>query len=105
MDHYPEVNVSARSTSIDAKAHHVAVQPLPRNDSTHSASTEESQTIDDEYAHYTDAPPKFEEEQYEGKSEEQQTAMRRSDYAKELNRMMGRQLVKGLKADVDARSP
>ncbi|KAF2828437.1 hypothetical protein CC86DRAFT_273672, partial [Ophiobolus disseminans] len=52
-----------------------------------------------EYAHFTDAPPPFSEKQYEGKSEEQQTKMRRADYAKEINRMMGKQLVAGLKSD------
>jgi hypothetical protein len=53
--------------------------------------------IDADYAHYTDAPPPFLESQYEGKSEERQSEMRRSDYAKEMNRFMGKQLVKGLK--------
>jgi hypothetical protein len=73
---------------------------LSRNDSGLSSSstgTAKSQHIDEEYAQYTHAPPPFAESQYEGKSEEQQNKMRAADYAKELNRMMGRQLVRGLK--------
>jgi rubrerythrin len=127
MDHYPTVNLSeggsassrdsntsANREIIDAKAPLVAArrttfpipagQQLPRNDSSNSTSTVDSQAIDSEYAQYTDAPPPFEEEQYEGKSEEEQSRMRRLDYAKELNRMMGRQLVKGLKSDVKSPS-
>lgn len=71
-----------------------------RNDSLDSASNEDeakSQHIEAEYSRYTDAPPPYSEKQYEGKSEEQQTKMRMADYAKEIKRMMGRQLVRGLK--------
>jgi hypothetical protein len=77
-----------------------AQEKLLRNDSSHSVMSNESaksQHIDAEYAQYTNAPPPFAESQYEGKSEEQQTEMRKADYAKELKRMMGRQLVRGLK--------
>jgi hypothetical protein len=78
-----------------------AQDKLSRNDSGLSASSTtsatKSQHIDEEYAQYTHAPPPFAESQYEGKSEEQQNRMRTADYAKELNRMMGRQLVRGLK--------
>jgi hypothetical protein len=71
-----------------------------RNDSVHSTTNEDQpkpEQIEAEYAQYTDAPPPYSEKQYEGKSEEQQTKMRMADYAKELKRMMGRQLVRGLK--------
>lgn len=71
-----------------------------RNDSIHSTTNDDetkSQHIEAEYAQYTDAPPPYSEKQYEGKSEEQQIRMRMADYAKELKRMMGRQLVRGLK--------
>jgi hypothetical protein len=68
-----------------------------RNDSFHN-ETAKSKQIHADYAHYTDAPPPFSEDQYEGKSEEQQTQMRMTDYAKEINRMMGRQLVRDLKS-------
>jgi rubrerythrin len=124
MNHYPVVSLaeggsassrdSNTSPIIDAKAPNVAArrttfpnpsgQQLPRNDSSTSTSTVDSQAIDSEYAQYTDAPPPFEEEQYEGKSEEEQTRMRMADYAKELNRMMGKQLVRGLKSDVKSPS-
>jgi hypothetical protein len=57
------------------------------------------QRIDAEYARYTDAPPPFSEKQYEGKSPDEQSQMRVTDYAKEISRMMGRQLVRGLKSD------
>jgi hypothetical protein len=69
-----------------------------RNDSVHSTSNTDEIKIEAEYAQYTDAPPPYSEKQYEGKSEEQQTKMRMADYAKELKRMMGRQLVRGLKS-------
>jgi hypothetical protein len=75
---------------------------LSRNNSSSSSTTEEQAVthhIEAEYAQYTDAPPPFTEDQYEGKTEDEQSRMRRVDYAKELNRMMGRQLVKGLKSE------
>jgi hypothetical protein len=78
--------------------------PSQRNDSgTSTASTPDedgarSAGIDAEWAQYTDAPPSFSEQQYEGKSEVQQNDMRRADYAKEIQRMMGKQLVKDLKS-------
>lgn len=53
--------------------------------------------LEAEYARYTDAPPPYSEKAYEGKSEAESTKMRMGDYAKELSRMMGRQLVRGLK--------
>ncbi|KAF1842067.1 uncharacterized protein K460DRAFT_358738 [Cucurbitaria berberidis CBS 394.84] len=66
--------------------------------STSSSSNEINSTaIDAEYARYTDAPPPYSEKQYEGKSEQETSDMRMSDYAKEISRMMGRQLVKDLK--------
>jgi hypothetical protein len=74
-----------------------AEQERLRNDSVHSTSNTETK-IAAEYAQYTDAPPPYSSKQYEGKSEEQQHKMRIADYAKELKRQMGRQLVKGLKS-------
>jgi hypothetical protein len=70
---------------------------LLRNNSSQSSVSESDMKIDADYAHYTDAPPPFAESQYEGKTEERQSEMRLSDYAKEMNRFMGKQLVKGLK--------
>jgi hypothetical protein len=72
-----------------------------RTDSDASASHvgEQSQRIDAEWARYTDAPPPYSKKQYEGKSENEQNDMRRQDYAKEISRQMGQQLVKGMKAD------
>lgn len=52
-----------------------------------------------EFARYTDAPPPFTEQQYKNKTEEQALSMRTQDYAKELSRMMGRQLVRGLETN------
>ncbi|KAH7380158.1 hypothetical protein BKA66DRAFT_368563, partial [Pyrenochaeta sp. MPI-SDFR-AT-0127] len=54
--------------------------------------------IEAELARYMDAPPPYSEKQYEGKSEEEQSNMRKRDYARELSRMMGRQLVRGLRS-------
>jgi hypothetical protein len=70
-----------------------------RNDSVHSTLSTDETKIEAECARYTDAPPPYSEKQYEGKSEEQQTKMRMADYAKELKRAMGRQLVRGLKTE------
>lgn len=69
-----------------------------RKDSIHT-DEQTAEKLKAEFARYTDAPPPFTEEQYENKSEEQQLSMRAHDYAKELSRMMGRQLVMGLKTD------
>jgi hypothetical protein len=66
-----------------------------RNDSVHSADTKHIEAV---YSQYTDAPPPYSAKQYEGKTEEQQNKMRMADYAKELKRMMGRQLVRGIKS-------
>ncbi|KAF1836965.1 hypothetical protein BDW02DRAFT_492524 [Decorospora gaudefroyi] len=66
-----------------------------RSDSTSSSG----ERIEAEYARYTDAPPPYSEKQYEGKSENEQNHMRMTDYSKEIARMMGRQLVRGLKID------
>lgn len=73
---------------------------LYRTNSTHSiASTaDKTHTIEAEYAQYTDAPPPYTEKQYEGKSENEQNTMRLKDYAKEISRFMGHQLVRGLKS-------
>ncbi|OAL49549.1 hypothetical protein IQ07DRAFT_59678 [Pyrenochaeta sp. DS3sAY3a] len=93
--------------------------PKPRNDSVHDMSNDSStnastdgstnadgadgigelkvERLEAEYARYLDAPPPYEEKAYEGKSEAESTRMRMGDYAKELSRMMGRQLVRGLK--------
>ncbi|CAN9344425.1 unnamed protein product [Alternaria alternata] len=73
---------------------------LHRINSTHSiASTvNKTHTIEAEYAQYTDAPPPYTEKQYEGKSENEQNTMRSKDYAKEISRFMGHQLVRGLKS-------
>jgi hypothetical protein len=65
--------------------------------STASAS-DTTYTIEAEYAQYTDAPPPYTDKQYEGKSESDQNTMRSEDYAKEISRMMGRQLVRSLKS-------
>lgn len=56
-----------------------------------------SNPIDIKYAQYTEAPVMYTEEQYEGKTEEEQSHMRMTDYAKEISRMMGHQIVRGLK--------
>jgi len=74
-----------------------------RPDSVRSTSSDEDgsqdQDIEDKYARYTHAPPPYSETQYKGKTEEEQSTMRMTDYAKELSRIMGRQIVRGLKQD------
>lgn len=72
-------------------------QALLRKDSGQSEEAAISKRVE-EYAQYTNAPPPYSEKQYEGKSEEQQNQMRMADYAKEIKRMMGRQLVRGIKS-------
>ncbi|KAH7400789.1 hypothetical protein DE146DRAFT_475717 [Phaeosphaeria sp. MPI-PUGE-AT-0046c] len=72
-----------------------------RTDSVHSTEQSSSPTkskMEADLQRYTDAPPPYSATQYEGKSEEVQNKMRMADYAKELKRMMGRQLAKGLKS-------
>jgi hypothetical protein len=64
-----------------------------------SSNVESDQCLEAEYARYTNAPPPYSEKEYEGKDEEEQTYMRMTDYSKEISRMMGRQLVSGMKMD------
>jgi hypothetical protein len=73
---------------------------LHRISSTHStaSTSDKTHTIEAEYAQYTDAPPPYTDKQYEGKSENEQNTMRSKDYAKEISRIMGHQLVRGLKS-------
>ena len=126
MDHYPEVSVDERECrdSMPSSRHDSgnsvakAVQqrqqhetkrsssyqsfPSPSAHSTHRSdsnysNSESAQRIEAEYARYTNAPPPFSAKEYEGKDEEEQTHMRMTDYAKEISRIMGRQLVTGLK--------
>jgi hypothetical protein len=68
--------------------------------SAHSiaSSADNTDIIEAEYAQYTDAPPPYTENQYEGKSENEQKSMRTKDYAKEISRMMGLQLVRSPKS-------
>jgi hypothetical protein len=125
MDQYPELSVDERHDSAafiaKAAAQQSAIKPqttaermlsyesrssdisVHRSDSNFSIG-ESDQRIDAEYARYTDAPPPFMEKEYEGKDEEEQTHMRMTDYAKEISRMMGRQLVTGLKTDASEKA-
>ncbi|KAI4619790.1 hypothetical protein J4E83_005646 [Alternaria metachromatica] len=123
MDHYPEVSVNERETpssmlssrhdSASSIAKTAAAGQRPSGASTtddsaarnssytdsSSSSNSNLQRIEAEYARYTDAPPPYSEKAYEGKSDDERNSMRMTDYAKEISRMMGRQLVRGLKID------
>lgn len=55
-------------------------------------------------AQYTDAPPPYSQKQYEGKSEDEVSKMRMVDYAKEISRQMGRQLMRGVKIGSNSNS-
>jgi hypothetical protein len=68
--------------------------------SAHSIASSANNTLNiaAEYAQYTDAPPPYTENQYEGKSENEQNTMRSKDYAKEISRMMGHQIIGSLKS-------
>lgn len=72
----------------------------PRIDSVDPAgsSSPTKSKMEADLQRYTDAPPPYSEKQYEGKTEEVQNKMRMADYAKEIKRMMGRQLVRGIKS-------
>ncbi|KAI4959126.1 hypothetical protein J4E86_002847 [Alternaria arbusti] len=103
---------SGTSTTDDSAARNSSYTSFP-SPSTHSHSSNHSahrsdsssssnsnlQRIEAEYARYTDAPPPYSEKAYEGKSDDERNSMRMTDYAKEISRMMGRQLVRGLKID------
>lgn len=68
----------------------------PINSANSNSTDDESQRIEAKYARYTNAPPQYTEQEYEGKSEDVQTNMRMSDYAKEISRIMSRQIVRDL---------
>ncbi|KAF2133363.1 hypothetical protein P153DRAFT_281995, partial [Dothidotthia symphoricarpi CBS 119687] len=55
-----------------------------------------SHTVEAEYRRYTHAPPPYSEDAYDGKTEDEQNGMRIRDYAREISRQMGKQLVKDL---------
>ncbi len=74
----------------------------PRKDSLVHTNDETAEKIKAEFARYTDAPPPYSKQEYENKTEEQTLNMMTQDYAKELSRMMGRQLVRGLRTDSTA---
>ena len=91
-------NTSAQQRTTSNPPASDAAEPQERKDSIHT-DEQTAEKLKAEFARYTDAPPPFSEEQYENKTEEQQLSMRAQDYAKELSRMMGRQLVRGLKTN------
>ncbi|CAN9170408.1 unnamed protein product [Alternaria alternata] len=96
-----EDNTAARASSyhsFPSPSTHSSDHSAHRSDSNFSTNSS-AQRIEAEYARYTDAPPPYSEKQYEGKSADEQNNMRMKDYAKEISRMMGRQLVRGLKID------
>jgi hypothetical protein len=98
--HWTQFPSTSSTASLGQLSRNGSDLPTPIED---DAATHQ---IDADYARYTHASPPFSEDQYDGKTEDEQTHMRRVDYAKELKRMMGRQLVKGLKTDLaDAKSP
>ncbi|KAL1799774.1 hypothetical protein ACET3X_000116 [Alternaria dauci] len=82
--------------SFPSPSTHSSDNSSHRSDSNFSTNSN-AQRIEAEYARYTDAPPPYSEKQYEGKSADEQNNMKMKDYAKEISRMMGRQLVRGLK--------
>lgn len=87
----PPLNETAQQAELQA-------DQQERKDSIHT-DEETAEKLKAEFARYTDAPPPYSEEQYADKTEEQQLSMRTHDYAKEISRMMGRQLVRGLRTD------
>jgi hypothetical protein len=117
MDHYPEVNVSEREHPAGASRHDSSNSQI-RTSELHSPpvllTTNSNLTIGSDSSHatrlgsggeghleaeiaqYTDAPPSYSVEQYEGKSEEETSKMRMDDYAKEISRQMGSQLLRGV---------
>lgn len=101
----PSNTSTQQRTSSDAPTSAAATQHAEqqteqqeRKDSIHT-DEQTAERLKSEFARYTDAPPPYSEEQYADKTEEQQLSMRTHDYAKELSRMMGHQLVRGLRTD------
>lgn len=88
-------------TPPDSPTSNATAQQAEQQDRKDSIHTDErtAEKLKAEFARYTDAPPPYSEEQYADKTEEQQLSMRTHDYAKEISRMMGRQLVRGLRTD------
>lgn len=97
-------NTSAEQQSFSNPPRSDATEPQmsPRKDSLVHTNDETAEKIKAEFARYTDAPPPYSKQEYENKTEEQTLNMMTQDYAKELSRMMGRQLVRGLRTDSTA---
>ncbi|EOA82583.1 hypothetical protein ACJQWK_04750 [Exserohilum turcicum] len=94
---------STKSSTPQSYSYHSFPSPSTHSSEHSSRSSSSSsnksnyQRIEAEYSRYTQAPPPYSEKQYEGKTEDEKSSMRMTDYAKELSRMMGRQLIRGLK--------
>lgn len=103
----PSHNMSSTTAPSNTSTQQHTSSEAPTSDTTEQQDRKDSihtdeqtaQKLKAEFARYTDAPPPYSEEQYTDKTEEQQLSMRTHDYAKELSRMMGRQLMGGLKTD------
>lgn len=93
---------SSSNTASEQEQHYNEEQPHLRTDSVHSSSDSSSSPtksrMEADLQRYTNAPPPYSAKQYEGKSEEVQNKMRMADYAKEIKRMMGRQLARGIRS-------
>lgn len=74
-------------------------EPRERNDSVHDDTTQpiKQDNIEAQLSRFVDAPPPYAEKQYEGKSEDERARMRLVSYAREVSRIMGRQLARGIK--------
>ena len=96
------------ATSFPSPPSNGSDQQRTRNDSVHSDSSihqdsksqdsqQASRVVEAEFARYLDAPPPYSEQAYEGKTESERAQMKMVDYARTISRMMGRQLVRGLR--------
>ena len=94
----------AQQQTTPSSSTSVAAEQQQHKDSIY-IDEQATEKVKAEFARYTDAPPPFTEQQYENKTEEQALSMRTQDYAKELSRMMGRQLVSGLKTSDTEEEP
>ncbi|KAJ4305530.1 hypothetical protein N0V90_001061 [Kalmusia sp. IMI 367209] len=91
---------SLSKTSSESTRHSSDAPPSPSRRYGTNGESQNSVSPTAEYARTTafdpDAPPAYREQDFVGKSSEEVKRMRKRDYAVEISRLMGRQLVRGL---------
>ncbi|KAF2445298.1 hypothetical protein P171DRAFT_521309 [Karstenula rhodostoma CBS 690.94] len=89
----PSPSSSLSQTSSESSRHSCEAPGSPTTHTRDPANFKPMTAFD------PDAPPPYREEDFQGKSKDEVSKMRKRDYAVQISRMMGRQLVRGMKGE------